>query len=366
MKILEKHDVVVYRKDDEFAGWPFNGGFWQFSDGELLLGFMRGQCNYRDENCTAHATVDQQYVTIRSFDGGETWAEDSVSVVEADRHALGEELKKKRPSYAAEQGFNALADGFCLFSGFGIPPRDAPHIAYVRVSTDRGHNWHQAVRLPVGRLGKDGFQYVGGRPSYVVRDDGVILLFAHGSHEKTEQSSVPLVYASWDGGASWGIITEVEVTPAHPMAIMPYPVLLNDGTMLFATRRQYDGYNAYTQVYESTDGGLTWRFCSRVNLWGAPANLVELPDGRIVCVYGYRQKPWGIRARISHDQARSWSHEIILRDDGGSWDIGYPRTILRSDGRLVTAYYFNSRDDHVQYYGGVRHIAATIWRICAP
>jgi hypothetical protein len=29
--------VIVYRKNDEYAGWPFNGGFWHFGNGELLL-----------------------------------------------------------------------------------------------------------------------------------------------------------------------------------------------------------------------------------------------------------------------------------------------------------------------------------------
>ena len=149
-----------------------------------------------------------------------------------------------------------------------------------------------------------------------------------------------------------------------PMAIMPYPLQLKSGRILAAVRRQYfNAYNAYTQVYASDDGGRTWRFFSRPNDWGAPANLVELPDGRIVCVYGYRQPPYGIRATVSGDGGETWGDEITLRDDGGSWDLGYPRTMLRPDGTLVTVYYFNSKGDSVQQDGGVRHIAATIWRL---
>ena len=49
-------------------------------------------------------------------------------------------------------------------------------------------------------------------------------------------------------------------------------------------------------------------------------------------------------------------HVVYLADDGS-------RTLLRPDGKLVTVYYFNSQDDPTQYYGGVRHIAATIWEI---
>jgi hypothetical protein len=51
----------------------------------------------------------------------------------------------------------------------------------------------------------------------------------------------------------------------------------------------------------------------------------------------------------------SWGDEIVLRRDGGSWDLGYPRTVQRLDGKLVTVYYFNTDAK------GERFIGATIW-----
>ena len=67
-------------------------------------------------------------------------------------------------------------------------------------------------------------------------------------------------------------------------------------------------------------------------------------------------RPFGIRARLSADQGVTWSEEIILRDDGGSHDLGYPRTVLRPDGTVVTVYYYNDR------LGGEAYIAATLWK----
>jgi hypothetical protein len=200
-----------------------------------------------------------------------------------------------------------------------------------------------------------------------VREDGTLLLFGHGNRAREDEvgvpaQAVPVVYASSDGGASWGMLTEMDLTPRRPLGIMPYPILLDDGRIVAAVRRQYDSYSAYTQVYRSSDGGRSWSFLSRVNDWGAPASLTQLPDGRVVCVYGYRRRPFGIRARVSADRCATWGREIVLRDDGGSWDLGYPRTLLRSDGALVTVYYFNDRADPIQQDGGVRYIAATIWR----
>jgi len=87
-----------------------------------------------------------------------------------------------------------------------------------------------------------------------------------------------------------------------------------------------------------------------------------MADGRIVCVYGYRLAPYGIRARVSEDGGTSWGSELILRDDGGSWDLGYPRVIEVKPGLLLTTYYMNTRDDPIQLNGGVRHIARTLFR----
>jgi hypothetical protein len=58
---------------------------------------------------------------------------------------------------------------------------------------------------------------------------------------------------------------------------------------------------------------------------------------------------------LSKDGGRTWGREIILRDDGGGRDLGYPRTIQRLDGKLVTVYYFHDQPR------GNRYIAATIW-----
>jgi hypothetical protein len=117
----------------------------------------------------------------------------------------------------------------------------------------------------------------------------------------------------------------------------------------------------WTEMFESEDGGRTWHFLSRVNDWGAPGDIVEMADGRIACVYGYRLKPYGIRARISEDGGRTWGSELILRDDGGSWDVGYPRVVEVSPGKLLTIYYINTKDDPIQLNGGVRHIARTLF-----
>ena len=81
-----------------------------------------------------------------------------------------------------------------------------------------------------------------------------------------------------------------------------------------------------------------------MNDWGAPGDLTRMRDGRIACVYGYRLPPFGLRARLSEDGGRTWGREIVLRDDGGSWDLGYPRVIEHEPGRLLCVYYMNLQE----------------------
>ena len=113
-------------------------------------------------------------------------------------------------------------------------------------------------------------------------------------------------------------------------------------------------------MYASDDDGISWKYCGRPvpdsGYGGNPGTLTLLQDGRLCLTYGYRDDPAGMRARVSDDNGVTWSRDIVLRDDAGNHDIGYPRTIQRPDGNILTVYYYNDRAD------GERYIAATIWK----
>jgi len=48
--------------------------------------------------------------------------------------------------------------------------------------------------------------------------------------------------------------------------------------------------------------------------------------------------------------------ELVLRDDGGSGDLGCPWSCFTKDGRVLAVYYFNQAD-------GAWHIAGTFLEI---
>ena len=166
-----------------------------------------------------------------------------------------------------------------------------------------------------------------------------------------------------DGGLTWKFVTWIGPEPTG-FSIMPASVRLSDSKILTTIRRQ-EGESHWIDAYLSTDDGSTFHFLNKPTdstggFVGNPSSLLKLKDGRLAIVYGYRSAPFGIRARLSTNDGLSWSKEIHLRDDAGCGDLGYPRSVERTDGKIVSAYYFNDDTDTERY------IAATVWTPIDP
>ena len=134
-------------------------------------------------------------------------------------------------------------------------------------------------------------------------------------------------------------------------------------TELVTTIRLRDPSRSWIDAYASDDDGRTWRFLGTPEPdtgEGNPPSLVRLPDGRLCLIYGVRARPYRIAYRTSADAGRSWSPANVLRDDGGASDVGYVRSVVRPDGKVVSVYYFNDRT------GPTRYIAATIFEPARP
>ncbi|NND06162.1 MAG: exo-alpha-sialidase [Saprospiraceae bacterium] len=110
-------------------------------------------------------------------------------------------------------------------------------------------------------------------------------------------------------------------------------------------------------IARSADGGKTFKWES-MGFQGHPLNALRLPDRRVLLTYGYRHKPFGIRARILNAECTNFktAPEIILRDDGGNSDIGYTWPVQLDENRVLVTYYFNLAND-------TRHIAGTMLEI---
>lgn len=366
---------VVYHNDSEFCCWPFLCGLWKTAEDHLVVGFMRNNCSYAspaDVNHDNPERIKTKLTILRSEDRGRSWNSSRPTVL-FDLGEVSEETIGNMPeSYSGMPPID-FKDRNVLVASGALPDYFRPKSrAWVRVSTDGGRSWRQPILPPLV-----GLPSLSGHASALVRPDGVSLLFMTAT-SADGWTRRPVVYASVEDGSYWTFLSFMmprsddddwagdraggSLKYSAHRRYLPRPILLADGRILASLRCQRDPTSVFwTEIFESEDGGFTWRFVSRVNDWGAPGDLVQMKDGRIACVYGYRLPPYGVRARISEDDGRSWGSEIIIRDDGGSWDLGYPRVTEIEDGRLLVVYYMNRKDDSIFMGGGVRHIAQTIF-----
>lgn len=346
--------VVIYKNNQEFCSWPFNAGMWKINENNILVAFMNIACDYSIPLNLHHGRVEThgKIKSVRTTDGGRTWSEASEV---ADNSLVTQDMLYGRPHKYTES-FD-LTDPNVLLECWCSPNSgDEKSFAWVKMSRDGGVTWGEAALLP--QCGIPRYQ---GRPSYIVRPDGVVLLFLTAQPHNNPHDR-PVVFASFDHGVNWSLISLMPNSNEYRM-ICPSPVLMKDGTIMVAVRCKPDMIAAWDELYASDDGGMTWRFVSRINEHGDTVHLTLMEDGRLFTVYGYRRPGFGVRGRISDDNGITWGPELILRDDGGSMDLGYPRAVEVRPGELLASYYYNDLSDPIQQSGGVRYIGGTILKI---
>lgn len=139
-----------------------------------------------------------------------------------------------------------------------------------------------------------------------------------------------------------GRIENVTIDGAEPLSCEPHAVLLDDGTLLAHIRVEQGRPRIFTiWQSESRDGGKTWS--KPVSLLplngGSPPHILKHSSGVLICTYGYRQPPYGIKAMFSRDNGRTWDHGYDVYVNNVSSDLGYPSSVELDDGSILTVFY---------------------------
>jgi hypothetical protein len=349
--------VMVYHEKGRFGGWPANHGIWSWGD-EILVGFSAGY--HKDLSPTVH-NIDhnkpEEHLLARSKDGGKTWsienpAKQGVLIGAAGmRHGTLPTEHKEAEPVACPGSIDFTHPDFAMTCRMAGVHTGVSRFYY---SYDRGHTWKGPFFLPL--FGQKG---IAARTDYVVNGKNDCMLFLTASKSDNREGR-PICVQTTDGGKSWKFVSFIGPEPKG-YAIMPSTVRLSPQQLVTTIRRAETRpqRKSWIEAWASADNGQSWSLLGEPvsdTGEGNPSHLLRLADGRLCLTYGQRAKPFGIFARLSSDAGKTWSAPRVLRQDGGGRDLGYPRSVQRPDGKVVTVYYFWDAK-----IGPERFIAASIW-----
>ncbi len=357
-------DVTIYRSPDFYCSFP---SIVRRPDGELLVAFRRAPDRRKfGGGSYSHTDPNSYLVSVRSKDSGQTWSKEPQLIY---AHPL---------AGSQDPCLVQLSDGSILCTSYGWALLDPKQIAnlkqplfvnggkyaflggYILRSKDGGHAWEAPI-IPAapltGEIGLDIF----GRPLPAYNRgamgegaDGrlywVVATFGAITPRRTENH----LMISEDKGLTWKYSAPVAVDPKvqfNETSIYETP----KGDLVAFIRTA--NFNDHLVVARSTDKGRSFKWTD-AGIQGHPYHAIRLPDQRVLLVYGYRHAPFGIRARVLDAECTNISAapEVILRDDGGTGDLGYPWATLLSKNRALVVYYFNQAD-------GSRTIESTVVEI---
>lgn len=358
--IKKVKDVVIYRDSMYYSAFP---SVVKLDNGNLLVAFRRAP-NRQMMGATRYRHIDpcSQLVSVTSSDGGYTWSSEPQLMF---AHPFG---GSQDPCMIKLQNGDILCTSYLWIQlGEGLLDEYKGRIVgddnssfaggFLIRSTDEGKTWQGPINpgspLPVENrntvLGK---MPLYNRGALCQGNDGTIY-WAVACDNPQGGYSVYLV-ESKDNGTTWQFRSTI--ADATECSFNETSIIQTPRGDLVAFMRSF-GLNDQACISRSTDGGnsFTW---SELGFQGHPINALQLPDSRWLITYGYRHEPYGIRACIMDSECRAWSDEIVLRDDGGSTDLGYTWPVLIDDHHVMVVYYFNYEGNH-----GTRGIEGTILEI---
>jgi hypothetical protein len=317
------------------AAWPANYAIWSWGE-EILCGFGVAAVDPKTGR-----SGDRETRLARSLDGGRTWSVESPPELLAPEHGGKEPAKLDQPMDFSAPGFVMLL----------THRRDHTGASRFWHSSDRGKTFSGPYQFPML-----GFPGIEARTEYMVEGPRQATLFQT-AFKSDGKEGRPFVARTTDGGLTWEMVGNIGPEPAG-FAIMPSTVRLAADRLITALRVRGPAGKSSIDVYTSDDHGAHWKHISRPvddTGTGNPASLIRLKDGRLCLTWGQRRKPFSIRAIFSGDEGKSWGGEFVIHEGGVNPDLGYPRTVQRPDGNLVTVFYFNQANRNERF------LARTIW-----
>ena len=355
---------ALCKEPGNYIGWPTVA---RKADGELLVVFSGD----RDAHLCPYGKMEM----VRSQDVGETWSKpETINNTPLDDRDAG--IIVLRSGTIVVSWFTSRTgdrvQGYRERYGASVVDAWERHCRkiteqdrqrwlghWTRRSTDGGDTWEPEVES-IASSNHGPIELQDGRLLYV------------GTADIADRPALVSV-ESTDEARSWDMIGTI---PVPDLGGRPFPyaephvVEMADGRLVCLIRyRPVDSstwptasQDWHMRQTESTDGGRTWTVAHPTPIWGYPPHLIRLSNGDVLASYGYRQPPYGQRACVSHDGGQAWDIEnrLTLSDDAFAphhGDMGYPASIELEPGELLTVYY------QIEYLGEKPSLMATRWSL---
>ncbi|WP_299468802.1 sialidase family protein [uncultured Gimesia sp.] len=228
--------------------------------------------------------------------------------------------------------------------------RDAILRSWVLRSSDGGRTWEKREAFPAPEAGWS--EYIPFGDLWTGSDGALHVSCYQGEFQDPSQSTKTKGWRSShlqsdDDGRTWKVVS---VIGARHNETDLFP--LGEKSWLAAARIDK------MELIRSDDNGVTWQkpepVTERNEING---HLTRLADGRLLLSYGVRvEGRRGVCAKLSSDDGRSWSDPLQLAQTADGGDCGYPSSVQRADGSVVTAWYSNNSPQHTGY-----HLGMTVW-----
>jgi sialidase-1 len=370
--IQKVKDLIIYEDSLYYNAFP---SVIKRPNGEYIVAFRRApDRRLFGEEGISHTDPNSNLVMVRSRDG-ENWTKDPELI---SAHPFGG---------SQDPCLLQLKDGTLICTSYiwGLIRKDADSIlnrkitivkdrksdhstsftflgGYLVRSFDGGRKWENPIYPP--HIPTDVQINVWGKPLPAYnrgalcegKNGRIYWVVASNSAEGPTRTQTHLLVSD-DKGLTWNY--SASVASDEKISFDETSIYETPKGDLVAFLRTAGMQGDLSWISRSTDGGKTFSWKS-MGFYGHPLHALRLPDKRVLLTYGYRHKPLGIRGRILNAECTDFetAPEFVIRDDGGTGDLGYCWSTMMDNNRVLVVYYFNTDN-------GKRFIAGTILEIAS-
>lgn len=362
-KITKIKDVVVYKDSMFFSAFP---SAIKLPNGEIFVAFRRAPDRLIfNEKSNRHLDPNSYLVAVKSTDGS-VWSKPELLFA----HPLG---GSQDPcllrlingevlctsylwNFIRKDKFNSQSNRYInideAFFGGG----------YVLKSTDNCQSWSM-LPAPCSVPSEYNVHIFNdtipayNRGSLVEAKDGRILwAVASSDTAGLSKTSVHLL-ESKDKGNHWSYLSSIATDKYYAFNETSLYETPKGEIIAFLRSAKMDDEAC---IARSKDGGKTFSKWREMGFKGHPFHALRLPDNNVLLTYGYRHKPYGIRARILNPECTNFAtaKEWVIRDDADGNDVGYTWSVNLDNNRVLIVYYIS-----YDRYKGTRQIAGSIIEI---